>query len=108
MDIVIFSTIVLVLIVLIFILKESESRLKTEFENLANKIFEDRGKVMTDQNSERITGLLQPFKEQLESFRQRVDEVHNKDTEHLSKLLEQIRQLPILPRQMWSLRAQRH
>ena len=93
MDIVIFSTIVLVLIVLIFILKESESRLKTEFENLANKIFEDKGKVMTDQNSERITGLLQPFKEQLESFRQRVDEVHNKDTEHSSKLLEQIRQL---------------
>ncbi|MDO8722125.1 MAG: DNA recombination protein RmuC [Syntrophales bacterium] len=75
------------------ILKESESRLKTEFENLANRIFEDKGKVMTDQNSERITGLLQPFKEQLESFRQRVDEVHNKDTEHSSKLLEQIRQL---------------
>jgi DNA recombination protein RmuC len=48
---------------------------------------------MTDQNSERITGLLQPFKEQLESFRQRVDEVHNKDTEHSAKLLEQIRQL---------------
>ena len=75
------------------LLKESESRLKTEFENLANRIFEDKGKVMTDQNSERITGLLQPFKEQLESFRQRVDEVHNKDTEHSSKLLEQIRQL---------------
>ena len=50
------------------LLKESESRLKTEFENLANRIFEDKGKVMTDQNSERITGLLQPFKEQLESF----------------------------------------
>jgi DNA recombination protein RmuC len=75
------------------ILKESETRLKTEFENLANKIFEDKGKVMTDQNSERITGLLQPFKEQLESFRQRVDEVHNKDTEHSAKLLEQVRQL---------------
>jgi DNA recombination protein RmuC len=75
------------------LLRESEARLKTEFENLANKIFEDKGKVMTDQNSERMSELLQPFKEQLESFRQRVDEVHTKDTEHSVKLLEQIRQL---------------
>jgi DNA recombination protein RmuC len=75
------------------LLKDSEVRLKTEFENLANKIFEDKGKIMTDKNSEQITGLLQPFKEQLASFRQRVDEVHSKDTEHSSRLLEQIRQL---------------
>lgn len=75
------------------LLKDSEVRLKTEFENLANRIFEDKGKVMTDKNREQITGLLQPFKEQLASFRQRVDEVHSKDTEHSSRLLEQIRQL---------------
>jgi len=75
------------------LLQESEGRLKIEFENLANRIFEDKGKVMTEQNRERISGLLQPFKEQLESFRQRVDEVHNKDAERSAKLLEQVRQL---------------
>ncbi|HLA28380.1 MAG TPA: DNA recombination protein RmuC [Syntrophales bacterium] len=75
------------------ILQESEARLKTEFENLANRIFEDKGRVLTEQNRDRISGLLQPFKEQLESFRQRVDEVHKDDTERSAKLLEQVRQL---------------
>lgn len=75
------------------LLEESEKRLKTEFENLANRIFEEKGKSITEQNRERIGGLLQPFKEQLESFRKRVDEVHKDDTERSAKLLEQVRQL---------------
>jgi len=75
------------------LLQDAEARLKTEFENLANKIFEDKGKALTEQNRERIAGLLQPFKEQLESFRNRVDEVHKNDTEQSAKLLEQVRQL---------------
>ncbi len=75
------------------LLEDAEGRLKAEFENLANKIFEDKGKVLTEQNRERISGLLQPLKDQLESFRKRVDEVHNNDTEQSAKLLEQVRQL---------------
>ncbi len=75
------------------LLQDSEARLKTEFENLANKIFEDKGKAISEQNSGRISSLLLPFKEQLESFRHRVDEVHKNDTERSAKLLEQVRQL---------------
>jgi DNA recombination protein RmuC len=75
------------------LLQDSEARLKTEFENLANKIFEDKSKAINEQNSGRISSLLQPFKEQLESFRRRVDEVHKNDTERSAKLLEQVRQL---------------
>jgi DNA recombination protein RmuC len=75
------------------LLQDSEARLKTEFENLANRIFEDKGKTITEQNSGRISSLLRPLKEQLESFRRRVDEVHKNDTEQSAKLLEQVRQL---------------
>jgi DNA recombination protein RmuC len=75
------------------LIEESETRLKTEFENLANKIFEEKGSSLTEQNRERIGGLLQPFKEQLESFRKRVDQVNNDDTERSTKLIEQVRQL---------------
>ncbi len=78
------------------LLQNAETRLKTEFENLANRIFEDKGKSLTEQNRERLHGLLQPFKEQLESFRLRVDEVHKNDTEQSVKLLEQVRQLHTL------------
>ncbi len=75
------------------LLQDAENRLKKEFENLANRIFEDRGRSLTEHNRERISGLLQPFKEQLESFRHRVDEVHRDDTDRSARLLEQVRQL---------------
>lgn len=75
------------------VLTASEERLKQEFENLANRIFEDKGRILTEQNRERLDGLLQPLKEQLDSFRRRVDEVHQQDTAQSARLLEQVRQL---------------
>jgi len=75
------------------LLQTTEARLKTEFENLANRIFEDKGKSFSEQNRERIGSLLQPFKEQLDAFRRRVDEVHQQDTAQAARLIEQIRAL---------------
>ena len=75
------------------LLQESEERLKKEFENLSNRIFENRSKVFAEQNTERISGLLKPFKEQMDSFRKRVDDVHTEGTKTNAKLIEQIRQL---------------
>ncbi len=75
------------------LLQDSEARLKMEFENLANRIFDEKGKSFTDQNTEKLSTLLSPFREQIEAFRKRVDEVHKNDTEGLAKLLEQVRQL---------------
>jgi DNA recombination protein RmuC len=77
----------------IALLQDAEVRLKREFENLAHRIFEDRGRVLTEQNRERLSDLLQPFKEQLASFRNRVDEVHRDDTARSARLVEQVRQL---------------
>ncbi len=75
------------------LLQDAENRLKKEFENLANRIFEDKGRTFSEQNRDRMGALLQPFKEQLDSFRRRVDEVHRDDTERSARLLEQVRQL---------------
>ena len=75
------------------LLQDSEARLKIEFENLANRIFEEKGKTFTEQNKEKLSSLLLPMREQLESFRKRVDDVHKDDTAGMAKLLEQVRQL---------------
>ena len=75
------------------LLQDAQSQMKMEFENLANKIFEEKGKTFTDQNKEKLDGLLAPFREQLEGFRKRVDDVHKDDTAGMAKLLEQVRQL---------------
>jgi DNA recombination protein RmuC len=77
----------------LLLLQNTEARLKTEFENLANRIFEEKGKTFTDQNKEKLDGLLMPFRDQIEAFRKRVDEVHRDDTESMGRLLAQVRQL---------------
>jgi DNA recombination protein RmuC len=75
------------------LLQEAQAQMKIEFENLANRIFEEKGKTFTEQNREKLDGLLAPFREQLEGFRKRVDDVHKDDTAGMAKLLEQVRQL---------------
>ncbi|NTU43957.1 MAG: DNA recombination protein RmuC [Chlorobiaceae bacterium] len=75
------------------LMQESEARLKSEFENLSNRIFEERGRAFGQENRERLETLLQPLREQLDAFRKRVDEVHASDTELSGRLIEQVRQL---------------
>lgn len=75
------------------LLQSSEDRLKLEFENLAHRIFEEKGKTIAEQNQQKLTSTLLPFREQLEAFRQRVEEVHKTDNEQSIRLFEQVKQL---------------
>ncbi|MEI6847593.1 MAG: DNA recombination protein RmuC [Chlorobiaceae bacterium] len=75
------------------LMQQSELRLKTEFENLSNRIFDERGRALGQENREQIDTLLQPLRQQLDAFRKRVDEVHTADTDLSGRLFEQVRQL---------------
>lgn len=75
------------------LLADSETRLKTEFENLANRILEEKGGALVRQNQSRIGDLLQPFEKQLRVFEERVNAIHTESTKQSSALLEQVRQL---------------
>jgi len=77
----------------IALMQELESRLKKEFENLSNRIFEERGRVLGQENRERMASLLQPLREQLEAYRKRIEEVHDTDTALSGQLIEEVRQL---------------
>jgi DNA recombination protein RmuC len=80
--------------------RADEARLEAAMENLANRIVEERGAALSEQHRQRLDGLLEPFRLQLDSFRQRVDEVHRSDTELSARLLEQVRQLQELNHQV--------
>ena len=80
--------------------RSDEARLEAALENLANRIVEERGAALSEQHRQRLDGLLEPFRLQLDSFRQRVDEVHRSDTELSARLLEQVRQLQELNHQV--------
>lgn len=77
----------------IALLQDSEARLQREFENLAGRIVEERGRVLGEENRQRMDTLLQPFREQLEGFRRRVDELHETNIAGSASLREQVRQL---------------
>ncbi|KGE04427.1 DNA recombination protein RmuC [Pseudohaliea rubra] len=58
------------------LLKDSREQLSREFENLANRIFEAKGRRFSDHNRQSLESLLKPFREQIEGFQRRVNEVH--------------------------------
>jgi DNA recombination protein RmuC len=71
------------------LLQNSEEKLKLEFENLANKIFEQNKK----QSNDNINLVLKPFKEQLNSFNARVNEIYSEETKQRTSLSNEIKSL---------------
>ena len=77
-------------------LKEFEDvrqRMATEFENLANRMLEEKSKKFSEQNQSSLLTLIKPMREQMQEFRKRVDEVHDKNTQDQSSLREIITRL---------------
>ena len=70
----------------IALLQEAEKRLGENFENLANRIFEDKSKKFTDQNKENLEGTLNPLREQLRDFRQKIEEIHSSNIKERTEL----------------------
>ena len=70
--------------------------MRAEFEALANRIFEEKGKRFSQQNQQSIEGMLKPFREQISEFRNRVDGIqkeNHKSAGSLHKELEMLRNL---------------
>ena len=55
----------------------NRKQLKLEFENLANKILEDKTRSFDLTNKKSIESLLKPFREQVEGFQKRINDVHS-------------------------------
>ena len=74
-------------------LEENKMALTKEFENLANKIFEEKGKTFTHTSKESIDIMLQPFKAQIEGFQKRINEVHDASTQGNAHLNAEIKKV---------------
>ncbi|TND01030.1 MAG: hypothetical protein FD123_4302 [Bacteroidetes bacterium] len=77
-----------------------QKKLVTEFENLANRIFEEKSQKFTEQNRSNLDILLKPLGEQIKDFEKKVNEVYVSDTKERASLKEQILQLHQLNQQM--------
>ncbi|MCE9687428.1 DNA recombination protein RmuC [Shewanella sp. AS16] len=77
----------------IALLESAESRLTLQFENLANKIFEERSENFKHQNVSQLDGVLGPLKQQLEGFRQQIRESYGHEQAERSALKHQLEHL---------------
>lgn len=75
------------------LLKNNETQLKIEFENLANRIFENTSKKFTQQNKDNLGHLLNPMKEQLNDFKKKVEDVYDKESQDRSALKQELKSL---------------
>ncbi|WP_390894030.1 DNA recombination protein RmuC [Photorhabdus temperata] len=82
------------------LLINSELRLNTQFENLANRIFEQTGRRTDEQNRQSLNNLLAPFREQLDGFRRQVQESFGQEARERHTLAHEIRNLQQLNVQM--------
>jgi DNA recombination protein RmuC len=74
--------------------------LLAQFRNLATEVLEERSKVFSQSSSEKIGGLLSPLQQQLESFRKRVEEVHESQTKNSTGLQQELLRLAQLNTQL--------
>jgi len=81
-------------------LTEIQSQFRLEFENLANRILEEKSAKFLTQNHEHLTTLLDPLRQRLGEFKERVETIHTEDTKSSAALREQLQQLKDLNRQM--------
>jgi DNA recombination protein RmuC len=67
--------------------------MKLEFENLAQKIFEEKGKTFTEQNKANLDLILNPFKQQITDFKAKVEEVYVNEGKERFNLTDQIKKM---------------
>jgi DNA recombination protein RmuC len=77
----------------ISLLETAEARLSVQFENLANRIFEERSENFKQQNVSQIDSVLGPLKQQLEGFRQQINESYTHEQSERSALKHQLTHL---------------
>lgn len=81
-------------------LEQLEQRFKTEFENLANKILEDKSQKFTEQNKNNLDIILNPLKERIKDFEEKVDKTYKAESTERISLKEQIKNLLDLNKQL--------
>ncbi len=65
----------------------------TEFENLANKILEDKSKKFTEQNKTNLENILNPLKENITKFEKKVDDTYKTEAAERNTLRGEIKNL---------------
>ena len=70
-----------------------QERQRVEFKNLATEILEEKSSQFKQTNRESLEILLKPFRDNIEGFRKKVEEVYEKEAQQRFSLKEEIKRL---------------
>ena len=75
------------------LLQDAKKTLSTEFENLANRIFDDKQAKFSVQNKEALEVTLSPLRRDIGDFRKQVESAYDKENADRNKLVGQLSEL---------------
>ena len=67
-----------------------QEKFTKEFENLANKILEEKSAKFTEQNSVNMKNILLPLQDKIQGFEQKVEQTHKESIDYHAALRQQI------------------
>lgn len=82
--------------------QKNQAQVKEQFENLAQKIFEEKSQKFTDQNLMGLKQLIEPFKAQIKDFEKRVEDTYSNERVERGTLKGEISKLIELNQRMSS------
>ncbi len=77
-----------------------QEKFSKEFENLANKILDEKSTKFTEQNKENMQRILNPLQEKIKLFEDKVDKTHKESIDYHAALRQQIIGLKEMNQQM--------
>lgn len=80
--------------------EELQKRLVTEFENIASKILEEKSQKFTEQNKSNLDIILNPLKEKIKTFEEKVDKAYKEESAERITLKAEIKNLVELNKQV--------
>jgi len=80
--------------------EELQKKFTDQFENLANKILEDKSKKFTELNQEKLGELLLPLRDKIKEFQDKVEKTHSEEEKSHTQLMERIKHLSELNQEM--------
>ena len=81
-------------------LEKLQEKFSSEFENLANKILEDKSSKFTIQNKENLDQILKPLGDKIKEFEKKVNDVYVTDSKERASLSTQLKNLQELNQMM--------
>ena len=80
--------------------EQLQEKFTKEFENLANKILEEKTVKFTEQNKENLKNILSPLQDRIQLFEKKVEDTHKESIDYHAALRQQILGLREMNEQM--------